>query len=166
MPSGGSWASVRPEMTLRRLPLLALVLAVGGLLLGACASTPNATSPSHGHHHLYFSKKPKGYTTETVPNIGPSSTVPSPTTPKATPVAAPTAPSPACTKNLQPDNDLSIEVADAPAGTVFCLSSGTYDLLQTVVPKSGDTFIGNPSNRPLIDASQTTVGFDGHTTSG
>ncbi len=49
---------------------------------------------------------------------------------------------------------------------MFCLASGTYDLLQTVVPKSGDTFIGDASNRPLIDASQTTVGFDGHTTSG
>ena len=111
-------------------------------------------------------KNPKGYTTETVPNISGTTTLPKQSTPMATPVAAPAAPSSACTANLQPGDDLAIEVSDAPPGTVFCLAAGTYHLLQTVMPKSGDTFIGDAADRPLIDASQTTVGFDGHTTSG
>ena len=73
---------------------------------------------------------------------------------------APPAPQLTCTVNVEPESTLPATVAAAPHGTTFCLGSGTYSIASPVVAKTGDSFVGSSSDRPVIDASATTIGID------
>ncbi len=78
----------------------------------------------------------------------------------ATPVATPPEPVFTCSVSLTPTPSLPATVRAAPANTTFCLGAGTYSITTPVVPRSGDNFVGSPSDRPVIDASATTIGID------
>jgi parallel beta-helix repeat protein len=52
------------------------------------------------------------------------------------------------TVNIRPGNDIPTIVAAAPAGTTFLIYPGTYRLQAHIVPKSGDSFIGQTSCAP------------------
>jgi hypothetical protein len=80
----------------------------------------------------------------------------------ASPVPAPAAPTLRCDVNVPAGANLASIVNSAPASTTFCLASGTYKLTGPVSPKSSDSFVGQSSNLPVVDASGTTVGFDSH----
>lgn len=142
--------------------LLALTLVGVAALVGGCASsTPSTTTPpTAGHHHLHNhhgkgSKHSKtGGGTVTPTTSGSVKVTP------ATPVAAPATPSLPCTTTVPLGANLTALVNAARANTVFCLTSGTYILNNTVTPKSGDAFVGSAVDRPVIDASATFDGFD------
>jgi hypothetical protein len=141
--------------------LLACCLGLGALV-GGCTSTPTSTNPPkvHHHHDHHGKKGAKGSRTLTPP------TSPSiPITP-ATPVAAPSAPSLSCGVNVSAGTDLATVVAGSRPNTVFCLESGTYKLSATVVPKTGDAFVGPAASRPIIDASAIFDGFNDVSASG
>ncbi|HYZ47131.1 MAG TPA: hypothetical protein VE712_05645, partial [Actinomycetota bacterium] len=64
--------------------------------------------------------------------------------------------------NVSPDADLVRVVDSHPAGTTFCLSSGTYEVgNRAVEPKSGTTIIGDTvtvQSSGAIDAPTKIVG--------
>ena len=44
--------------------------------------------------------------------------------------------------SISPGSDIQNAVNDHPAGTSFCLGSGTFSLTSSITPKSGDSFTG------------------------
>lgn len=82
-------------------------------------------------------------TTTTVTETPPPPTTPPPTTP----------PPPACTgTNVAPGGGLKAAMDSAPAGTTFCLSSGTYTVGSTISAQNGDRVIGAGRNATLVVA--------------
>jgi parallel beta-helix repeat protein len=81
---------------------------------------------------------------------------------------APSGPPPV---NIYPGNDIPTVVNAAPAGTTFVIYPGTYRLTQAIIPKNGDSFIGQTACAPpttpcpVIISGSTVVGplatFDG-----
>ena len=102
-----------------------------------------------------------------VATIGTAGATVGATTPATTasPVPAPPPPALQCGINVSAGANLAAIVHSAPTGTTFCLASGTYKLTGPVYPKNSDSFVGEQSNPPIIDASLTTIGFDAHTVS-
>jgi parallel beta-helix repeat protein len=68
------------------------------------------------------------------------------------------------TVDIHPGQDIPSIVADNPAGTTFLIYPGTYRLNQHIVPKNGDSFIGQtacapPTNTcPAILTGSTVIG--------
>jgi hypothetical protein len=62
--------------------------------------------------------------------------------------------------NLVPGNDIAATVLADTSATTFCLAPGNYTLSGTVHVKASDNFVGVPGNLPVIDASETNIGFD------
>jgi hypothetical protein len=52
------------------------------------------------------------------------------------------------TVDIHPGQDIPSIVADSPAGTTFLIYPGTYRLTQHIVPKEGDSFIGQTACAP------------------
>jgi parallel beta-helix repeat protein len=44
--------------------------------------------------------------------------------------------------SILPGSDIQSAVNASPAGTTFCLGTGTFRILRSVTPKSGDSFVG------------------------
>jgi hypothetical protein len=57
---------------------------------------------------------------------------------------------------VKPGDNIQTMVSDNPSGTVFSLAAGTY-VRQSVVPKSGDSFIGEAG--AILNGSTTVTGF-------
>jgi hypothetical protein len=60
---------------------------------------------------------------------------------------------PASAVSMTPGDTLQAIVDAHPAGTVYCMAAGTYRN-QTIVPKSGDVYIGQPG--AIMDGGETT----------
>jgi parallel beta-helix repeat protein len=119
--------------TRRSWGLLFVSVTATPLVLGVLASAPaRATEP-------------------VIPIAGPAS---------ATPVPTPAEPVLQCSVNVTPSENLTAVVAAAPARSTFCLAGGTYAITSPVVPENGDHFLGAAADRPIIDASATTIGID------
>jgi parallel beta-helix repeat protein len=54
----------------------------------------------------------------------------------------------AATVNIHPGQDIPTVVALSPAGTTFVIYPGTYRLTRHIVPKTGDSFIGQTACAP------------------
>jgi hypothetical protein len=52
------------------------------------------------------------------------------------------------TVNIYPGNDIPSIVNSSPAGTTFLIYPGTYRLTESIVPKNGDSFIGQTACQP------------------
>jgi len=61
-----------------------------------------------------------------------------------------------CSTTLYPGNDIELAVACNPAGTTFTIKPGLYRL-QSIGPKTGDTFIGEPG--ALLSGAQLLANF-------
>jgi len=73
--------------------------------------------------------------------------------------------------DIHPGDDIPSVVAASPAGTTFVIYPGTYRLTQSIIPKTGDSFIGQTActppatSCPVIISGSTIIGplatFDG-----
>ncbi|MGH9207517.1 MAG: right-handed parallel beta-helix repeat-containing protein, partial [Acidimicrobiales bacterium] len=91
----------------------------------------------------------------------PTTGAPAPTVPPSS-VASPAPPALTCSLQVSAQADLAGVIEAQPGGTTFCLGGGTFHLTRPAVPKEGDAFVGSVADRPVIDASTTTYGFDVH----
>ena len=76
------------------------------------------------------------------------------------------------TVNIYPGQDIPNVVQSSPAGTTFIIHPGTYRLKQSIIPKDGDSFIGQTAcappatSCPAIISGSTVIGpkatFDGN----
>ena len=57
--------------------------------------------------------------------------------------------------NISAGQDIPSIVAAAPAGTTFIIAAGTYRLTQSIIPKNGDTFVGQTACAPPASACST-----------
>jgi parallel beta-helix repeat protein len=78
----------------------------------------------------------------------------------------PTAPTLTCTVQVTTSENLSTVVANAPAGSVFCLAAGVYPLIAPVIPKNGDSFVGSSTDQSVINAMDSGIGINVHNATG
>jgi parallel beta-helix repeat protein len=77
----------------------------------------------------------------------------------------------AATVNIYPGTDIPSVVSSSPAGTAFVIYPGTYRLTKSIIPKNGDSFVGQTTcappatSCPAIISGSTVIGplasFDG-----